>query len=58
MNVNRLPDYLGHMQQAAADARSFVDGMDKVDFLAGKLFNRVTGGAFMAAGGALAVAHR
>ena len=36
MNENRLPDYLGHIQQAAADARSFVDGLSKDDFLADK----------------------
>ena len=34
MNENRLPDYLDHIQQAAADARSFVDGLAKADFLA------------------------
>ncbi|WP_286745654.1 DUF86 domain-containing protein [Aquabacterium sp. UBA2148] len=34
MRANRLPDYLGHIQQAAADACSFVEGMDKDDFLA------------------------
>ncbi len=26
MNENRLPDYLDHMQQAATDACSFVQG--------------------------------
>ncbi len=26
MSENRLPDYLDHMQQAAADACSFVEG--------------------------------
>lgn len=34
MRSNRLPDYLDHIQQAAADARSFVEGMGKDDFLA------------------------
>ena len=34
MNENRLPDYLDHIQQAAADARSFVEGLAKADFLA------------------------
>ena len=29
MNENRLPDYLDHIQQAATDARSFVEGMVK-----------------------------
>jgi len=29
MSENRLPDYLEHIHQAAADARSFVDGMSK-----------------------------
>jgi uncharacterized protein with HEPN domain len=29
----RLPDYIGHIQQAALDACSFVEGMDKTNFL-------------------------
>ncbi len=33
MTENRLPDYLDHMQQAATDACSFVDGLAKADFL-------------------------
>lgn len=33
MNENRLSDYLDHMRQAATDARRFVDGMSKDDFL-------------------------
>ena len=36
MNENRLPDYLGHMQQAATDACAFVEGLDKADFLEDK----------------------
>lgn len=36
MNENRLPDYLDHLQQAAADARSFVEGLAKNDFLTDK----------------------
>lgn len=36
MNENRLPDYLDHMQQAAADARSFVEGLTKDNFLTDK----------------------
>lgn len=36
MNENRLPDYLDHMQQAATDACSFVDGLSKDDFLEDK----------------------
>lgn len=36
MSENRLPDYLAHIQQAATDARSFVEGMVKDDFLADK----------------------
>lgn len=36
MNENRLPDYLEHIQQAAIDACSFVDGLAKEDFLADK----------------------
>ncbi len=33
---HRLPDYLDHIQQAASDARSFVEGLAKDDFLADK----------------------
>lgn len=36
MNENRLPDYLDHIQQAVIDARSFVEGLAKEDFLADK----------------------
>ena len=36
MSENRLPDYLDHIQQAATDARSFVDGLAKDDFMADK----------------------
>lgn len=36
MNKNRLTDYLGHMQQAALDACSFIEGLDKVEFLEDK----------------------
>lgn len=36
MSENRLPDYLDHIQQAASDARSFVEEMAKDDFLADK----------------------
>ena len=36
MSENRLPDYLDHMQQAAADACSFVEGLAKDDFLEDK----------------------
>lgn len=36
MNESRLPDYLGHMRQAASDARGFVEGMTRSDFLADK----------------------
>jgi uncharacterized protein with HEPN domain len=36
MSGGRLPDYLDHMQQAAADACSFVEGMGKDDFLEDK----------------------
>ncbi len=32
MSENRLPDYLDHMQQAAADACAFVQGQAKEDF--------------------------
>jgi uncharacterized protein with HEPN domain len=33
---SRLRDYLGHVRQAATDARSFVDGLGKNEFLADK----------------------
>ena len=36
MNENRLADYLDHMRQAAADARSFVEGLNKPEFLSDK----------------------
>jgi uncharacterized protein with HEPN domain len=36
MNENRLPDYIDHIQQAAADVCSFVEGLGKDDFLADK----------------------
>ena len=36
MTENRLPDYIDHIQQAAIDACSFVDGMGKDDFLEDK----------------------
>jgi len=29
MSESRLPDYLDHIQQAAADARSLVEGLAK-----------------------------
>ncbi|RAU19203.1 hypothetical protein DN062_02740 [Nitrincola tibetensis] len=32
MNVNRLDDYLEHMQQAASDACTFIEGLEKDDF--------------------------
>lgn len=41
MSENRLPDYLDHIQQAAADARSFVDGLAKDDFLSDKRTQQV-----------------
>jgi uncharacterized protein with HEPN domain len=34
MKPERSADYLGHMIDAARDAMSYVDGMDKADFLA------------------------
>ena len=36
MSENRLPDYLDHIQQAAIDACSFMEGMAKDDFMADK----------------------
>ena len=32
MTINRLPDYLGHMRQAIADAEAFTEGMTQPDF--------------------------
>ncbi len=40
MSGNRLPDYLDHIQQAAADACGFVQGMAKEGFLADKRTQR------------------
>ena len=34
--MNRLPDYLDHIQQAASDACSFIEGLCKEDFFADK----------------------
>jgi uncharacterized protein with HEPN domain len=42
MNVNRLPDYLDHMQQAATDVCAFVEGLGKDDFLADKRPSRLS----------------
>jgi uncharacterized protein with HEPN domain len=36
MSVNRLPDYLDHIQQAAEDACNFVAGLSKDEFLTDK----------------------
>lgn len=36
MNENRLPDYIDHIQQAAADVCGFVEGLAKDDFLTDK----------------------
>lgn len=36
LSEHRLPDYLDHMQQAATDACSFVEGLAKEDFLEDK----------------------
>jgi uncharacterized protein with HEPN domain len=36
VNENRLRDYLDHMQRAAEDACSFVEGLSKDDFLEDK----------------------
>jgi len=36
MNESRLPDYLDHMQQAAADACDFMEGLGKDGFLGDK----------------------
>jgi len=33
MNGNRLPDYIDHIEQAAMEACSFVDGMSKDEFV-------------------------
>lgn len=36
MNENRLSDYLDHMLEATQLACSYVEGMNKVDYLADK----------------------
>ncbi len=36
MSENRLSDYIDHIQQAAADACTFVEGLGKDDFLEDK----------------------
>jgi uncharacterized protein with HEPN domain len=36
MTENRLADYVAHIQQAASDARCFVEHMSKEEFLADK----------------------
>jgi uncharacterized protein with HEPN domain len=36
MSENRLADYIDHIQQAAADVCSFVEGLAKDDFLSDK----------------------
>lgn len=36
MSDNRLSDYLEHMQQAATDACTFLEGLGKADFLEDK----------------------
>ena len=36
MSENRLSDYLTHLQQAASDACSYIDGLSKAVFLADK----------------------
>ena len=36
MSGNALPEYLDHMQQAAADALSFVEGLSKDEFIGDK----------------------
>lgn len=36
----RLPDYIDHIQQAAIDARSFLEGLTKEDFFAGLFHHR------------------
>lgn len=36
MSENRLSDYLDHIQKAATDACTFVEGLSKADFIADK----------------------
>jgi uncharacterized protein with HEPN domain len=36
MTVKRLPDYIDHMLEAVGQARSYVEGMSKLDFLEDK----------------------
>ena len=40
MTQSRLPDYLEHIQQAATDACTFLDGVSKLDFMDDKRTQR------------------
>ncbi len=33
MNQNRSTDYIGHMLEAAKTAESYIDGMERIDFM-------------------------
>lgn len=39
MTAKRLADYLDHIEQAAVDAETFVEGLSKSDFLNDKPHN-------------------
>ena len=36
MTINRLVDYIFHIEQAAKEACSYVEGLEKIDFIADK----------------------
>ncbi|MFM9970723.1 MAG: DUF86 domain-containing protein [Burkholderiales bacterium] len=42
MSANPVADLLGHIRQAAVDARSYVEGLSKNDFLADKRTQQAT----------------
>ena len=50
----RLPDYLGHIEQAATEARTFVQGMGKDDFAAGRRTQQAVAMSLMVIGEAAA----
>lgn len=52
MSTSRLLDYLEHMQQAATDACTFVDGWSKDDFLEDRRTQQAVIMSFIIIGGA------
>ena len=50
MNESRLVDYLDHIEEAATEARHFVDGLSKDDFLADRRTQRAVTMSFIIIG--------